>query len=415
MRSKFVTVYSVIALAVLAAAVLWFCISIFSETARGSAQADRTFSWLCREASQHSYSLGFMTDAYIDQITEICQGINTLIAMTISSPTETFYAWAETSSALAETESGATIQRSSLFSKVISSNVDMGANASPAITITASLRTISSLSIFAASRNAFILVFLVLLSSIIVLLVTPSRERGQEKESIQERDSPANNININIEEKPNSAFSWEDSPLFSSYTKTESTKSEPEYAKESVAETKSSNTDHLFRESSVVQQDFNSDVLVSDILSFGGKYDFESKLNTNLINAASSEQDISILILRVLNLTRADAVFRIVADILVDMFKKENVFEYASDAYSCIIPNSSLDETMQVAENLYSALQAYFTEEDDYKLCIGISTRAGRTVPAFKMVEEAETATKKAEEEKRLPIVAFRANPQKIH
>ena len=36
-----------------------------------------------------------------------------------------------------------------------------------------------------------------------------------------------------------------------------------------------------------------------------------------------------------------------------------------------------------------------------------------RILPASRMLEEADTAARKAEEEERLPIVAFRANPDK--
>ncbi len=395
MKKGFITAYSIVAFMVLAAALAWFCLSVFSEANRGSEEAERTFSWLCRETAQNSYSLGFMSDAYIEKTTDLCRGVSTLIAITISSPTETFYAWPENSPALANTEGkGPEIQRSSLFSKVMDAGVDMGANASPAIRVTAALRTLSPSIIFAASRNSFILVFLVLLSSIIVLLATPAQakitqaaeENGKDKSDFSEESESAD-------------YSYIEENEASDVSGIEDEQPESDFARDSAAESESIQPAESFLQTG----------------GLGLEQHLEEKLNEELVRAASIERDVSILILRVFGMDRSSEDFRGIAKILADLFKRGDlIFEFGADALACIIPSAGLDETMQAAEHLYGLVRDFLSENSlDNRVCIGISTRMTRTLPASRMIREADAAMRKAEEEERLPIVAFRANPEK--
>ena len=399
MKKGFITAYSIVAFMVLAVALAWFCVSVFSEASRGSEEAERTFSWLCRETAQNSYSLGFMSDAYIERTTDLCRGVSTLIAITISSPTETFYAWPENSPVLANTEGkGPEIQRSSLFSKVMDAGVDMGANASPAIRVTAALRTLSPSVIFAASRNSFILVFLVLLSSIIVLLAMPAQakitqateENGKDKSDFSEESESADY---------GYDYGYIEENEASNVSGIEDEQPESDFAHDSAAESESSQQAESFLQTG----------------GLGLEQHLEERLNEELVRAASVERDVSILILRVFGMDCSNEDFRGIAKILADLFKRGDlIFEFGADALACIIPSAGLDETMQAAEHLYGLVRDFLSENSlDNRVCIGISTRMTRTLPASRMIREADTAMRKAEEEERLPIVAFRANPEK--
>ena len=474
MKKGFVTAYSVIAFAVLAVAIAWFCISVFSEASRGAEEAERTFSWLCRETAQNSYSLGFMSDAYIEKTTSLCQGVSSLVAITISSPTETFYAWPAASPALTNTsEKGPEIQRTSLFSKIMDAGVDMGANATPAIRITASLRTLSSATIFAASRNSFILVFLVLLSSIIVLLAAPGQAQKsmtskKEEESEKgtsafdaesgafrqnsglsafstEKESKDYSFDSSFKDKSESTAEHEDH--FADYAPKDALNDEPyteekldEPIEEPLADVEAKEPDAppsaYEPEEGALRQDFAQENAESadesyvesadtDVYQRMGRFSqdsgfsreqyLEEKLNEELIRAASADRDVSILILRIFGIERASDEFAGIAKILINMFTyRDLVFEFGEDAEACILPSASLDETMQAAEHLYGLLRDYLAEQGlSSRICIGISTRMTRAVPASRMIREADTAARKAEEEERLPIVAFRANPEK--
>ena len=69
---------------------------------------------------------------------------------------------------------------------------------------------------------------------------------------------------------------------------------------------------------------------------------------------------------------------------------------------------------MQIANNLYDEIYALLKDPGDKKsLRIGLTTRAGRLIPANRMIEEASAAISKAIQEDDDPIVAFRVNPEK--
>ncbi len=426
MKRGLLTAYSAVAFAVLAAAVLWFSISVSTEATRGTEEAERTFSWLSRETSQNSYSLGFLTDAYIEKMTEVCRATTTLTAMTITTPSGTIFAWPMESEAFTYSPNGEpSIQKTSFFTRAFNANIDMGANASPAIQITAAIRVLPPSVIFNASRNSFILIFLVLISSIIILLVT-SKPRI-ETEEYQESESGYKPL---TEDDFNFDFENESLDIDSS----KENKEEKDFSEETHGKT--TGTVKEGEEDKSLDLSFLEDIpgkdgkveprqntetnsqpqgLFSKTTGLGWQQYLAERLDAELVRAASFEQDVGLLILRIFNLDRTDVVFRRIADILVETFKyRDMIFEYGNNACACIVPNANLDETMQTADKLYNEVINLLTKmQRKNKVCIGITTRTSRILPASRMIEEADTAAKKAEEEERLPIVAFRANPDK--
>ncbi len=441
MNKGLITAYSAVAFAILAAAVLWFSISVSSEASRGTEEAERTFSWLSREASQNSYSLGFLTDAYIEKMTEVCRTTNTLSAMTISTPSGTIFAWPRESEVFVYSPNGdPLIQKDSFFTRIFNANIDMGANASPAIQITAAIRVLPPSVIFNASRNSFILIFLVLISSIVVILVTgkPQIESGRYADQGKDSSDPLNedDFSFDFETEPLNGQDSETTfrePLFES-----SPEPEPDYSLEQESQDyipenniaadsgeeygapsflQNEGTDKNDVIPQIQQEENNTQPLglFSKTTGLGWQQYLEERLEAELVRAASFEQDVGLLIIRIFNLDRTDVVFRRIADILVETFKyRDMIFEYGNNACACIVPNSNLDETMQTADKLYSEVTDLIAQmQRKNKVCIGITTRTSRLLPASRMIEEADTATKKAEEEESLPIVAFRANPDK--
>jgi hypothetical protein len=69
---------------------------------------------------------------------------------------------------------------------------------------------------------------------------------------------------------------------------------------------------------------------------------------------------------------------------------------------------------MKEADDIYAKIDSLFMDTGfNGQMTIGITTRTARLLPASRMIEEAVSAAKKALEEPSLPIVAFRANPEK--
>jgi len=89
------------------------------------------------------------------------------------------------------------------------------------------------------------------------------------------------------------------------------------------------------------------------------------------------------------------------------------VFVFNKDILGVIIFYAPLDQAMQIASTLYDEINALLDASVKKSLGIGLTTRAGRLIPAPRMIEEAMAAIGKATQEGGDPIVAFRVNPDK--
>lgn len=147
----------------------------------------------------------------------------------------------------------------------------------------------------------------------------------------------------------------------------------------------------------------------------------ESILDEELVHAASSEQDVSLMI--ILNLTKPasdddSAEVKLLEEkcgkqgIIFNQFKNEN----GQKGYALILKNISLDTAFASAEGIHSALSLYIKNKDptkDVVLGIGISSRSQRLVSGSRLISEANLAAVHALEDKDSPVIAFRVDPDK--
>ena len=139
------------------------------------------------------------------------------------------------------------------------------------------------------------------------------------------------------------------------------------------------------------------------------------RLNSEISRAAQNEQDLALVIYRLKFLRRTDGLFRKIISKSIELFNyKDLIFEYGSDGIAIIVNNTTFDKIMQRCEELHKNIFDLFTE-NEYKneVGIGISLRASRLISADRLITEAKNACEKAIMEKDLPIVAFRADPER--
>lgn len=155
--------------------------------------------------------------------------------------------------------------------------------------------------------------------------------------------------------------------------------------------------------------------LFSPSTGLGWEQYLEERLNSEISRAAQNEQDLALVLFRLKFLKRTDGLFRKIISKSIEIFNfKDQIFEYGTDGIAIIVANTSLDKIMQNCEELYKRIFELFTE-NEYKneIGIGISLRASRLISANRLITEASNACEKAIEEPELPIVAFRADPEK--
>ena len=141
------------------------------------------------------------------------------------------------------------------------------------------------------------------------------------------------------------------------------------------------------------------------------------RLNSELHRCASSEQDLTLLVMGFSNGgTMSDTLYRQFADEAAACFvMRDLIFENGENGISVIIPSADLEQSMEKAGEFRGRIMNRLPESFDGKksLCIGLSSRAGRLIEADRLILEASTALKKAMADPVSPIIAFKSDPEK--
>ena len=155
--------------------------------------------------------------------------------------------------------------------------------------------------------------------------------------------------------------------------------------------------------------------LFSPASGFGWESYLSQRLESELVRAASSEQDLALVLVRIPGITSKHECHPKICEALLDTFQyKDFIFEYKTDGFAAIIQDKDVDDAMQSAEKLYAALADILKEaKQNAKPVIGISSRSLRLISVDRLKTEAEQALFHASEDADSPIVAFRVNPEK--
>jgi len=164
-----------------------------------------------------------------------------------------------------------------------------------------------------------------------------------------------------------------------------------------------------------VKAPINPEGLFSPLTGFGWEQYLETRLNSELVRAASSEQDISLFIIRVPTMRFDTAVSREICAYLLNEFQfKDMLFEYKSDGFAALKANTAVDEAVSFADTVYAGISDILVKSGtDLKCAIGISSRSVRMLPGSRLIQEASEALEHAFAEPDFPIIAFRANADK--
>ena len=134
------------------------------------------------------------------------------------------------------------------------------------------------------------------------------------------------------------------------------------------------------------------------------------ELTNAITETAAAEEDLTLLLIHGDDIPHNQHVIHLLRSTLDRIHK---VFIFNKDILGVIVFYASLDQAMQIASTLYDEIHALLEDPTKKALGIGLTTRAGRLIPAPRMIEEAMAAIGKATQEGGDPIVAFRVNPDK--
>ena len=314
----------------------------------------------------------------------------------------------------------------SVFVKTFSTRIVGGDGAD--IRLDANIHTVSSSLIYYRAKIAFIIILAGTLLACILLLSQYLGETAQEDGDVEFKKTKVD------DEFGESLFDEEAAPESDNDSTSESAESDAAPATETKQEEKvdynpleNAYADQKAQEGSSegqaapsapsdqVQAPAAEQGLFSPASGFGWESYLATRLESELVRAASSEQDLALALIKVPGMTKESDYYGNVCQVLQSFFQfKDFIFECGEEGFAAIMQHSDIDTAMQNAEVLHSDIaSALKAAGQDSKPLIGISSRSLRLISAERLKNEAEQALIHAEEDPNSPIIAFRVNPEK--
>lgn len=444
MSKRFVTAYSIFAFLVLLSSIALFSVSIYSELQKGAGEADLSFSWITRSSSLSAVTDGFMSDQFVTRLTDNCRRSRNLVALMITAPSGVVYAWPDRSAQISYDPNGnAQLTGSSIFMRTFSTELDIPGSSAPPVVVTAVMYILHPSAIFDASRLSFMITLALILVTLIMIIAWSPVKQSEAKEDIAAyatdtgiRDEPYPYNEIEQYHAGASDYSVTDEIPFPEETVEYTDIPDydyqddipfddpvlPDFDMEEYASEETRGEEEVLEENPSTLENIPEDTeesrpegLYSPATGVGWEEYLKERLDSELIRSASSEQDLSLMIIRISGTKHTDLVSRKFAQAILELIQfRDMVFEFGVDGFAGVFQNVSLDHAMKLADELYETIDALLSESEyESQITIGITTRTARLITAERMIEEAVTAAAKAVAEPDLPIVAFRANPDK--
>ena len=158
--------------------------------------------------------------------------------------------------------------------------------------------------------------------------------------------------------------------------------------------------------------------LYSPITGFCWKDYLFDRLDSEIGRAASMDQDMSFVIIKIQNIDFSSINMESISNILIEAFLfKDMIFEYSDDVslgFAGILQDVCIDDAIRLCDSLFSKLknEIYLTGQEP-TIGIGITTRSCRLANAKVFIGEAEGAVARALKNKNDPIVGFKPSAEK--
>jgi GGDEF domain-containing protein len=385
MKSKSITIYTIIISFVFAAAVFFFCYSLGHEYVNGSERTGRQFDYLVHDTSTALSSCDAASQEFKSLFNKACGNLEDYAFITLKNSSNLLYVYPDSSVTSA--------QNVSHFCKVYVSSFTI--RGIPYV-LTSSMYILRPSSIFYYARFSFIIILAATaFAAILIMYLNLSEKKVSAAEDSGEA-VPSPDENEPTEEQ----IVREDTPV-------------PSEQIHELPEEDFVNSESAAQVFSGTKN--NPEGLFSPVTGFGWEQYLEPRLDSELVRAAASEQDLSLYIIRIPSLSFTDDSSKKICSYILEQFQvKDMLFEYKSDGFAVIKDNTAVDEAVALADTLYTAVSKILKDANtDLKCAIGISSRSVRMLPGKRLIQEAAEALEHAFNEPAFPIIAFRANADK--
>lgn len=454
MDSKKFKIFTISIIVILALSGIFFLSGIILNASKGAKESQDSFVEITKEITSLADDYGILTENFLTQTENILIQEEYLNAITIQKDKVVFFAYPISSKLLKTDDAGnAFIQSSSPLQKVFTKNSYLLNGET--LTFSVAYNTILPTQIFYLGKISFLIILICVILTFIAIPYIKMKENQNKSisnESVEkcdiENNNPLSEEKINYLEEngfyeeelednenpvfydENEEFGYNENNNFQAknFDQDEIVENNEDFDSEILDEIKSennfSNEDEFYSQEELKDEDEiplkftkkNDPMgLFSGITGFGWESYFEPRLDSELVRATSSEQDVSLFIITLPEMNKRSKAAEEVYQVILDFFKyRDMIFEYKDDSFAGIHINMNLENAITYAEQLFINLYSIFEAQNiSSKIGIGISTRSMRLVPGNRLISEAEQAAQKALDEETMPIVAFKVNHEK--
>lgn len=414
MNLKATRFFSICIFLVFAFAICFFGISVYKNIVTGKTLATEIFSTITSDAVDYINFYG-VTENFSQKFTEYVQNKNEIAGLIIMQDSSSCFAYPVSSSIIQFDNFGEPIIKGNspiftIFSSTLPVDNYVGLN------ITTAVYLIQPSKIFSLARTSFLIILVATAIVFIVIMIQYKKDDSincNSENFIKETSISQHADNSNDLENQTS----------SNYVSTENDNhvdNEIILEEENQIDNDLELDQNLETEQVTKFKPFASNIsdpqgLFSEFTGFGWESYLETRLDSELARAASSEQDLSFFLIAIENFDFNNQIIPQLTSILLERFKfRDLVFEYGTNGFAAIVQGMNLDRAMALSQDLYTQISALLVNNQmNNKFGIGITTRSLRLITGNRLIDEAQQALNKAFDEEGLPIVAFRVNPEK--
>ena len=375
--------------------VLIYIFSLIGEYRIGSKKAEIRFNRITRDLTSISKTYTPGTEDFYDEFLKSLGNIGDIAGLQLKYGNELILSYPKT---LEELQN---INNSLVTNKTTTLNTDKGIQ----ITVTASIYLLKPSSVFYKSRTAFVIILLATLavSAYLIFFIKhdfyypEEDEKEEEYPDVESYDIESTDESAKQEETPQQ----EEKEDVLAFLNEDSEKPEEEQVENKSAET--------------TENESEPKGLFDPETGFGWEEYLITRLDSELIRCASSDQDISLFIIKIPNIDWKSSCGKAISKLIIDTVKfKDLVFNFSDDGAAAIFQNKNTDQALVTAEELHTGIISILSTNNMVpRAAIGISSRSLRLISGARLANEAEQALAHARDDEDSPIVAFRVNPDK--
>ena len=383
MTNKVVVIFSILIIFIFSFGIFYFAINVSDDLQNGSYEADAQFRTFLANMNYEISNSPYLSPAYLEKLRDLIKQNEYIAAVTIKSESNTYFAYPLSSKYISASSASPEIYVTS--PALIVRSTDIPYSDTTDTEVQAAIYLIKPSQIFEYALYSF---YFIAGGTILALLVL--------------------------------FFSRKTKKTRKAVVTTEENIIQPEKAVENSVKPEQESSAKIRTPANPIQQRESVKTidpmgLFSPATGISWESYLETRLDAELVRAASSEQEFSIINIKVENLPHNHPCAKEISSILIETFKfRDLLFEFSDDSYICVLPNVDLNKTLSISESLYQELKQVISSFGLVnQLVFGISTRAMRLISGLRLVKESIEAVNKALEEPELPIVAFRVNAER--